>query len=210
MNDQSNPPAEDGAGSLSSDGTFQITPTDYSDNRKRGDFASRYPFWAWAQIASEGIFLVTLIIAALTEILIAATRPDFILSQLTYLLPGYSVTLSANVARAVQLWSVVGFSGILGSAAFSLKWLYHSVAWREWNRDRIIWRLSVPIQGGLLALFTGAMIISGIIPLLSKQIFLRILSCAGFGFFVGLFADNFLAALQKFARRILGTLGSTT
>jgi len=53
------------------------------------------------------------------------------------------------------------------------------------------------------------MIISGIIPLLSKQIFLRMLSCAGFGFFVGLFADNFLAALQKFAARLLGTLGKS-
>ena len=58
-----------------------------------------------------------------------------------------------------------------------------------------------------MAVFTGCMIMSGIIPLLSKDLFARVVSGAGFGFFVGLFADNFLAALQKFATRLLGTLG---
>jgi hypothetical protein len=41
------------------------------------------------------------------------------------------------------LWS-------LGGASFSLKWLYHSLAWREWNRDRIIWRLPVEVRGSIL------------------------------------------------------------
>ncbi len=54
------------------------------------------------------------------------------------------------------------------------------------------------------------MVMSGIIPLLTKELFSRLPSCAGFGFFVGLFADNFLAALQKFAVKILGTLGKST
>jgi hypothetical protein len=194
---------------LSDDGTFAITRSDYSDNRERGDFESRYPRSAWIQIVGEAIYLGFVITASLAQIAFCAVRPENVLNEIHFVWSNFDGSASGAIARAFQLWTVVGFSGVLGSAAFSLKWLYHSVAWRDWNRDRLIWRLSVPVQGGLLALFTGAMIISGIIPLLSKQIFLRMLSCAGFGFFVGLFADNFLAALQKFAARLLGTLGKS-
>lgn len=197
-------------GPLCSDGTFEITHANYSDNRQLGDFGSRYPGSAWFQIAAEGAYLLIVIAFALTQILIVCVLPDRFLDEFRFVFLGFDPVPNAALARAVQLWTVVGFSGALGSASFALKWLYHSVAWREWNRDRIIWRLAVPIQGGLLALFIGAMVMSGIIPLLSKQIFLRLLSCAGFGFFVGLFADNFLAALQKFAKRMLGTLGHST
>jgi uncharacterized protein Usg len=193
-----------------SDGTFEITHANYSDNRQLGDFGSRYPGSAWLQIAAEGAYLAIVIAFALTQILIVCVWPDHFFDEIRFVFLRFDLQPNPALTRAVQLWTVVGFSGALGSASFALKWLYHSVAWREWNRDRIIWRLAVPIQGGLLALFIGAMVISGIIPLLSKQIFLRLLSCAGFGFFVGLFADNFLAALQKFAKRMLGTLGHST
>jgi hypothetical protein len=174
-------------GPLSPDGTFQIARSDYSDNRAKGDFDSRYPWSAWFQIGSEAAYLTVIIMVALIQIAVAAARPENFINELRFFSPSFSQTPAPSFARAFQLWAIVGLSGVLGSASFSLKWLYHSIAWREWNRDRIIWRMSVPIQGGLLALFTGAMIMSGIIPLLSKQLFVRILSCAGFGFFVGPF-----------------------
>jgi hypothetical protein len=210
MNDDSEGSEVHAPSALSSDGTFAITRSNYSDNRDKGDFGTRYPRSAWIQISAEAVYLCGVIAVSLAQIAFIANRPENILHEVRIILSTFGETSSPSMARSFQLWSIVAFSGVVGAACFSLKWLYHSVAWREWNRDRIIWRISVPVQGGVLALFTGAMIISGIIPLLSKQIFLRTLSCAGFGFFVGLFADNFLAALQKFAARILGTLGKST
>ena len=198
-----------GRGPLSENGTFRIAPSDCTDGRAPGDFASRYPWSAWVQIIAEGAYLVILIVIALLGILTAAARPDRLTEALNALTLGFAPPQAGPLLRALQLWVIVALSGVLGSASFSLKWLYHSVAWMVWNRDRVLWRLSVPIEGGILSLFIGAMIISGIIPLISRQFFLRILSCAGFGFFVGLFADNFLAALQKFATRLLGTLGKS-
>jgi hypothetical protein len=208
MNDQGDEPPLD-TGALSKDGTFAVTRSDYSDARNKGDFHTRYPASAWLQIGFEGIYLGLVIILALGHIIYVATGSANALVELRLLLPLTPESVSMPFSRAIKLWSIVGLSGVLGAASFSLKWLYHSVAWREWNRDRLIWRLSVPVQGGLLALFTGSMVMSGIIPLLSKALFLRVVSCAAFGFFVGLFADNFLAALQKFAFRILGTLGKS-
>jgi hypothetical protein len=210
MNDEGELSRANAQSALSSDGTFAITRSNYSDNRDKGDFGTRYPGSAWIQISGEAIFLFAVVAASLAQIVYIANRPENVINEVRFISSAIGEGSSPSITRSFQLWSIVGLSGVLGGASFSLKWLYHSVAWREWNRDRIIWRLSVPVQGGLLALFTGAMIISGIIPLLSKQLFLRTLSCAGFGFFVGLFADNFLAALQKFAARLLGTLGKST
>lgn len=177
---------------------------EFSDGRDVGNFKSHYPRQAWVQIALEGGYLLFLAAAAGTHLIFAAmpgSRWECPPLQLAADLPQtYSDTL--------RLWTVVFLSGVLGAVAFSLKWLYHTVARKTWHRDRLIWRLAVPLQGGLTATFLGAMIMAGIIPLLSKDPFSRVLTAAGFGFFVGLIADNFMAAIQKFANRTLGTLAN--
>ncbi len=198
------PPSD---GHLARDGTFQISRKDYTDGRSKGQFETRYPFLAWLQISIEALYLAAMIASSSVIVLLLAWRPHVVVATLEHTLGLISAADASAVTRSLQLWLTVFFSGVVGGATFAFKWLYHSVSWREWNRDRLVWRLSVPVLGGLIALFTGCMIMSGIIPLLSKELFSRLISCAGFGFFVGLFADNFLAALQKFAGRILGTLG---
>lgn len=192
----------------SPDGTFSLSRADFSDGREKGDFASRFSRSAWIQIGLEGAYLSAITALAASAIVLLARSPQYVFSFLHIIFDTAPRTDTPNIVHALQLWLIVFFAGILGGATFSTKWLYHSVSWNEWNRDRIVWRLSVPILGGLMAVFTGCMIMSGIIPLLSKDLFARMVSGAGFGFFVGLFADNFLAALQKFATRLLGTLGS--
>ena len=177
----------------------------YSDSRRLGEYQTKYPRSAWVQIGLEGLYLLLVLIATIACLLILALRPDIAFDQADALLK--PKLLSASLQREFQVWATVFFSGMAGATSFAIKWLYHSVAWKKWNRDRVIWRLSVPLQGGVLATFTGAMIVSGLIPLLNKGIFVRLVSCTGYGFLVGLFADNFLAALEKFAGRILGTLG---
>jgi hypothetical protein len=57
-----------------------------------------------------------------------------------------------------------------------------------------------------LAVFTALMIISGIVPFLNRTSLAGPASGAALGFFVGLFSDNLLAALQKVAFRVFGTV----
>jgi hypothetical protein len=198
--------AASSGGPLSNDGTFQIARTDFSDGRPKGNYVSRYTVWAWVQIVFEGLYLFSLIAVCGMLILILVWHPDNVLSALRTLL---HIPLGETAAklRALQLWLIVLCAGVLGGTSSAVKWLYHTISWDQWNHDRIVWRLSVPVLAGLMAVFTGCMVMSGIIPLLTKELFSHVLSCAGFGFFVGLFADNFIAALQKFATRLLGTLG---
>jgi len=70
----------------------------------------------------------------------------------------------------------------------------------------VVWRVVVPPLSSVLAVFAGLMIVSGLIPFLSKTPFENPATGAAFGFFVGLFSDNLLAALQKLAYRIFGTV----
>jgi hypothetical protein len=104
------------------------------------------------------------------------------------------------------VWTAGGLSGACGGAAASLKWLYHSVAKQQWHRDRVVWRIVVPPLSGTLSVFTGLMIVSGLIPILSKTPFDNPASGAAFGFFVGFFSDNLLASLQKLAHKVFGTI----
>lgn len=179
---------------------------DFTDHRAEGDYASHYSRLAWLQITIEGVYLLMMAAIAGVHMLGLAMDANFITHEVNWLAPATALPAPKD-GNGVRLWMTVFFAGILGATTFSYKWLYHTVAWKDWHRDRIVWRFVVPLQGGFLAVGTGCMILAGIIPLLSKETFDRLASAAGYGFLVGLFADNFLAALQKFAKRLLGTLG---
>lgn len=116
------------------------------------------------------------------------------------------IFLGPTPAREILLWVIVALTGACGGAVSSLKWLYHSVARQVWHRDRIIWRIVVPILAGTLAPFTGMMISSGLLPFLNNTTLNNAIVCAGYGFFVGLFADNLMGGLQRFAHQVFGTL----
>ena len=138
MNDDTDGSLGAAGGALSHDGTFAITRSNYSDNREKGDFETRYPLSAWIQIGAEAIYLTLVIAASLAQIAFAATRPENVQNEIHFIWSSFGESTPVAIAHAFQHWTIVGFSGVLGSASFSLKWLYHSVAWREWNRDRLI------------------------------------------------------------------------
>jgi hypothetical protein len=69
-----------------------------------------------------------------------------------------------------------------------------------------VWRFLVPVSSGFVALFSGLMIISGLVPFLARAPLMGPATGAAYGFFVGLFSDNVLAALQKLANHIFGTM----
>jgi hypothetical protein len=174
-----------------------------TDGRKPGDFFSRYTCGAWVQILIELIFLVILLVGGLA-----------LLFFVGYGLAIADQSQSGKVAfyfdlpqhRTFLIWVSIAISGAIGGVTFSLKWLYHSVAKSLWNRDRVLWRFIVPIISGVLAMFCGFMIVSGIVPFLSRTAFDNFYVALGFGFFTGYFSDNVLAALQRLAKRTFGTV----
>ncbi len=172
-----------------------------TDDRAPGEWMTRYPASAWVQIVVELGYLIV----GLTSALILL----------------YQIAVAAHAVNGPSLWprafdgasrhtlalGAVAVGGACGGFAFALKWLYHGVAHGWWNRDRIVWRFVVPILSATLALFTAMMIGSGLIPIFSEKITDGPRMGAAYGFFVGFFSDNLLAALQKFADQTLGTLG---
>ena len=109
-----------------------------------------------------------------------------------------------EVHRDLLKWVAVALSGLIGGNLFVLKWLYHSVAKRIWNQDRLLWRLVVPLASGAVAVFSAFMIYSGIVPFLRAESFKSIYFSMGFGFLIGYFSDNVLAALKNVADSIFG------
>ncbi|WP_417590932.1 hypothetical protein [Parasphingorhabdus sp.] len=122
--------------------------------------------------------------------------------------PEQTADLTGGVALVETLkpWSGMFFAAMAGGSAFALKWLYHSVAKFEWNRDRVLWRFIVPLNSAVLATCAGFGISAGIMPFLDQNSFGNIYTALFFGFFIGHFSDNVLAGLQKLAKKWFGTV----
>jgi D-serine dehydratase len=173
-----------------------------TDGRPAGAYESAYPLGVWTQIAVELIYLVSAEIISLTLLLMLAIYASRMQKTGFFfdLLGPYPA--SANLVAYLS----IGLSGACGGCTFSLKWLYHTVAKKRWHRDRMVWRMVVPISSAFLALFSGLMIISGLVPFLARAPLTIPATGAAYGFFVGVFSDNVLAALQKLAQNIFGTV----
>lgn len=176
-----------------------------TDGREPGNFRSRYPASAWAQIAGEFAFLVTILVLVAHALLIIGrlVGADS---------PADAGTLPFNIEypedRRFLIWVALALSGVAGGTAFALKWLYHSVAKWTWNRDRILWRLIVPALSGVFAVFVAFMVSAEIVPFLNSKAFDSFYRALGAGFLLGYFSDNVLAALQNLAVRWFGTVDS--
>jgi hypothetical protein len=173
-----------------------------TDGRPPGYYKSVYPWTVWIQIVIEFIYLIAvelICVGILFGIAIYITR-----KQET----GFLFTLLGPypASEPVVAYLSIALSGACGGCTFSLKWLYHTVAKMQWHRDRTVWRFVVPVSSGFVALFSGLMIISGLVPFLARTPLLVSATGAAYGFFVGFFSDNVLAALQKLAKSIFGTM----
>ena len=120
--------------------------------------------------------------------------------------PTHVAFLNICLEGRLLQWMSVAFAGMLGGVVFDLKWLYHAVARNIWHEDRILWRVIVPVNSALVSLFFAFMITSGIVPLLDADAFRGVYFGLGFGFLFGYFSDNVIAALQRLAQRLFGTL----
>lgn len=181
----------------------QSKDEDLTDERKQGDWKTRYSIGAWVQIAIESAVLFIGLLGCLFLFYeIAASRhvvEDFEIGP----------KLFEGTSHHALALEAVAIGGACGGFAFALKWLYHGVAHGWWNSDRIVWRFVVPLLSATLALFTALMIGSGIIPIFSVKITDGPRAGAAYGFFVGFFSDNLVGALQRLANHTLGKIGRT-
>jgi hypothetical protein len=177
-----------------------------TDGRAIGHYQSAYSSWAWLQIVGELTYLLIVLGTSFAALVLLAKY--VVLKETSG--PVVAFVGSPPESTPLVVYAAVTLSGICGGCASSLKWLYHAVAKQRWHRDRLIWRLIVPPLSGILAVFTALMIISGIVPFLNRTSLAGPASGAALGFFVGLFSDNLLAALQKVAFRAFGTVDART
>ncbi len=176
------------------------------DHRQLGQWASRYGGSAWVQIGIEFAYLVLILLICTAGLIwigyyVAPPSPADHQSMTLF-----GITFAYPKDRNFLLWISVGFSGMIGGCCFALKWLYHSVAKGMWNRDRVLWRLIVPVLSGCVAVFVSMLVASGILSLIDSKFFSNFYGAAGIGWLVGYFSDNVLASLQKLAHKWFGTV----
>ena len=154
-----------------------------------GDYASRYTFGAWGQIIIELIVVASYIAFAI----IGVSK-----SIEVHGIPVASVSDPFAYKMAVTMpWGPMFCAALAGGAIFATKWLYHSVAKAEWNCDRIIWRFIAPVNSAVLATAAGFGISAGIMPFSRSELISEPLRGFFFGFFIGHFSDNVLAASAR-------------
>jgi hypothetical protein len=110
--------------------------------------------------------------------------------------------LDSENLKIFQQYILAWCGGILGGTAFSLKWLYHSIAKKAWHEDRRVWRFCTPHLSSLFAVAFYALLESG---LLNIQIEQQSNPFAfAFGFIVGYFSDGAAAKLRDIADSLFG------
>jgi hypothetical protein len=178
-----------------------------NDRRPLGFYQSRYPQGAWAQIIVELLILLAYLTVALVGVFTAIRLGN--MAACARACPDIAHTTFEAAVGATLPWSAMFFCALAGGTTFATKWLYHSVAKAEWNRDRILWRFIAPVNSAVLATAAGFGISAGIMPFLDQNSFGNIYTALFFGFFIGHFSDHVLAALQRLAKKWFGTVDNT-
>ena len=186
--------------------TPEAKQDDKIDHRHLGDWGSRYERTAWVQIGFEFGYLVVILLTCTAGLVWVGyhVAPPAPLDQRAISFLGIPFEYPRD--RTFFLWVSVGLSGMVGGSCFALKWLYHSVAKALWNRDRVLWRLIVPVLSGTVAVFVSMLVASGLLSLIDVRFFSNFYGAVGVGWLVGYFSDNVLASLQKLAHKWFGTV----
>jgi hypothetical protein len=98
------------------------------------------------------------------------------------------------------------FVGGLGSTTFSIKWLIHSVATGKWHRDRIYWRIFVPLVGGVYALVVINLMSGGLMSRPGEPGAIESGKAWALAFLVGYFSDGVSGLLSNVANAVFGTV----
>ena len=164
-----------------------FAPANPTDNRKLYDFASRWPPEASQKQRQEGLLLLAYGVIGLGGLF----------AMLIY-------TPVIQNPQTVTAMALVLCTGLLGGTTFSLKWWYHSIARGIWNIDRFFWRVAVPLQAALVAMFMHILFKSELVGLLNPTALDKIHNTLVFGFLVGYFSDSAIAKLAEISESLFG------
>lgn len=169
---------------------------DYTDERPRWDWESRYPEEARQKMNAEAWVLVVALIVALCG-------AGFFLG-----LAGQHFSVDTWFGRLSISFRLIAifFAGCVGGITFSMKWLIHAVAKGKWHLDRRFWRLMVPLMGGVYACVVMTLFGSGMLMVQSTEESTSIAGTAALAFLVGYFSDGVSGLLSNVANAVFGTL----
>jgi hypothetical protein len=181
----------------------RVTDDNDLDGRKPGDWKTRYAVDAWRQIRAEAVLLAVyfLVFGLVTAFL-------FFLSA-DFSIPVDSLKEGATL-NVTRHHLIIFFVGSVGSTVFAIKWLFHSVANGLWHQDRLLWRIFVPLTGGVYALVILALFRQGIgLRPLSGGIGSDPMETLALAFLIGYFADGVSGLLTNIANAIFGKVDKT-
>lgn len=173
---------------------------DYTDGRAPYDWQSKFPAEAHKHICCEArILAITLLV------LICLTAMALVFSGATY--PVTLSTLGPNVTANIDPRMIVlFFCGAVGGTTFSIKWLIYAVAKGSWHLDRQLWRLFVPLVGGVYACAVLTLLDSGMILGHAGDPSRGTASAASMAFLIGYFSDGVSGLLTNIANAVFGTV----
>lgn len=161
-----------------------------SDGRKPFDSASRYSAELRAEIKNEAVYLIVLLVVALTLTLLTVSGK---INTLLHCI--------APESAAFNKYLLYGFSGMIGGLTFDIKYFYRSVARGYWHQDRKYWRMMLPFVSMVMALIIGAMIEASLI----EQKAVSNSAVIAIGFLSGYFADDAASKMADVANVVFGS-----
>lgn len=182
------------------------------DGRRRGDFESRYPaevrqlYLREFKIHALIVFASCLTLAALGIVALFHHHEIACLGVLpkTAELFGRCKSFATFEWPGPQIFRVIVIfvAGTAGAAVFVMRAITRAVYLQIWHKDRVLWRISFPAIGGLIAIVVFILNDSNVVAPFRKEVFTNLYFCVAYGFFVGYFAD----AIMRLASRIAGDL----
>lgn len=172
-----------------------FAPHDLTDGRKPGEWQTRYsdPV-ARGKIRNEALYLGLWLAFSLAFLILLVLE-----------LPQHWGNLSGKTLQQFNLCIGAWLAGTLGGTAYSLKWLYHTVAHNTWNIDRRLWRFFTPHISGVLGLLVILIVSSGLFGFFNPRSIDKLTFVIGLAFLTGYFSDLAFAKLADVATSIFGT-----
>lgn len=177
---------------------------EYTDNRRPGEWESRYPPEARREINVEawccgGMLVFSLLLGGM----FLGLANQSLRVPLEWLVATDPPPILNVDFRFLAIFSV----GCVGGATFSIKWLFHATAKGKWHLDRRYWRYLVPLIGGvyacvILTLFDAGFIGGGQSTPSPRPIPIA----AALAFLVGYYSDAVSGLLSNIAKAVFGTL----
>lgn len=119
----------------------------------------------------------------------------------------FEFNIAPNVAFVLDTKLLaIFFTGALGGTTFSIKWLMHSVAKGKWHVDRFLWRIFVPLVGGVYAVIVSNLFSGGLIGGGQPKQDGSIATITALAFLVGYFSDGVSGLLTNVANAVFGTV----